>query len=256
DRPHSVADGVDGRCQLPGGHGFLTGWGPPTPPIQPSKLVGCRHANHCPEVMWAIFPAARSLERSFAQRGRQRHQVSTCRLTDEENPVGVNGVLSDVGMKPTDGTEHVLVTGRRRGTTDQSVVNRHGEEAEARPLPNLDGAVGTFRFPKPAATVDREENGERTLAFRVGEVRQQGRPLDPPVNDILLHDDLRFLVSGDGLSGLDSSLVLGPGDDGDEGDKDTSKEVDSGKERHWRSPFSWPRGSGTTGSRGGKSRAF
>src|SRR5262249_43403701 len=231
DRPHSVADGVDGRCQLPGGHGFLTGWGPPTTPIQPSKLVGCRHANHRPEVMRTIFPAARSLERSFAQRGRQRHQVSTCRLTDEENPVGVNGILSDVGMKPTDGTEHVLVTGRRRGTTEKSVVNRHGEEAEARPLPNLDGAVGAFRFPEPAATVDREDDGERAFAFGVGEVRQQARPLDPPVNQILLHDDPHFLVSGDGLSWLDSGLVLGAGDEGDE---DASDEVHSEKDRHWR----------------------
>ena len=98
--------------------------------------------------------------------------MSAGRLTDEENPVGVDGVLLGVGMEPPDGTEDILVAGRGRGTTDQPVFNRHGEEAETRPLADLDGTVRILRLPEPAASVDRKNNGKRPVAFGVGDVGQ------------------------------------------------------------------------------------
>src|SRR5262249_13416220 len=205
-------------------------------------LVGGQHANHGPEVMRTIFPPAGSLERPLAHRRRQRYQVPACRLTDQEHPGEVNGLLGGMGMDPADGTEHVLVTGWRGRTTDQPVVNRHGKEAEARPLPDLDGAVGAFRFPEPAATVDREDDGERTFAFGVSDVGQQARSLDSAIDHVLLHDDLRFLVSGTRLGWLASGFVLRAGDCGGKRHEDASKKADSDKERHrrlrrWRA---WP----------------
>ena len=140
-------DMLDGRGQPPRGQRIAARRGPDLAPRQLLQLVRRRQADHPAKVAGVLFPAARSRERAVAERGRQRHQVPAGRHADQEDPLGVDLVLGGVGMDPADGAEQVLVASRRRSAAGQAVVDRHGEEAQPRPLGHVDGAfAGRFEL--------------------------------------------------------------------------------------------------------------
>ena len=88
-----------------------------------------------------------------------------------------------IGVHPADGAKHILIGGWRGGAGDQAVVDAHGEETEAGPLPNIDraGVLPGSKIPSPA--MDREDDGKLGAAGRPGDVREECRSVHVAIDD-------------------------------------------------------------------------
>ena len=127
------------------------------------KLADPKAADGQATTGQADSPPPSAQELAKQQRDLARQTDAAGRLADEENPFGVDVVLIRVRVDKADGALKVLVTGRRRAAILQAIVDRHGEEAEARPLFDLDRRGISLVAADPTAAMHRDDRRQWLL---------------------------------------------------------------------------------------------